>query len=548
MKNLSARVRILLLVVISALPILGVAIYTSLVQRNSAEMVERQSLQLIASLIARRPEQIIQGASQLLFAVTTDIHDLLGDRNVCKAHFRNLLTQTRGLYRNMGLILPDGNIYCNSTAGQDELDVKASASASDSFQMAISSRKFVVGGFQAGQATGLPGINFFYPVLGNNGNVIAVAYAFLNLGTFEEQEELRLQAARTGKERAVTIIDKNGFVLAQFPQTHVKVGEKTPSSGVFEHLLGHKTGLFTETAMDGEKWLFAFHNVDVNPDEKAAIHVIVSTPFKAIYAESDRLLWRMLYGIAAATVLLFVLAWYGAEIFVTRRFRVLLGLTKRVRAGDFSARSGFGEGGEELNQLGAAFDEMTSELQSRDAQLQDALERLRAQAVTDELTGLYNRRYLWNAMEAELTRARRKKLPMAVMLFDIDHFKKLNDLRGHQAGDMVLQCIAKVVRRVVRGTDIVARYGGEEFIVVMPEASEEVALLRARELRARIAEMPLSYEGASLGGITVSIGIGLSEDASPSGDVLVREADAAMYEAKARGRDQVVLRKVPSQS
>ena len=548
MNNLSARVRILLLVVISALPILGVAVYTSLVQRNSAEMVERQSLQLIASLIARRPEQIIHGASQLLFAVTMDFHDLLGDRNVCKAHFRNLLTQTRGLYRNMGLILPDGNIYCNSTAGQDELDVKAGAMASDSFQMAISSRKFVVGGFQAGQATGLPGINFFYPVLGNNGNVIAVAYAFLNLGTFEEQEELRLQAARTGKERSVTIIDNNGFVLAQFPQTYFKIGEKIPSSGVFEHLAHNKTGLFTETAGDGEKWLTAFHNVDVNPDGKAAIHVIVSTPFKSIYAESDRLLWRMLYGVAAATVLLFVLAWYGAEVFVTRRFRVLLGLTERVRAGDFSARSGFGKGGEEFNRLGAAFDEMTSELQSRDAQLQDALERLRAQAVTDELTGLYNRRYLWNAMEAELTRARRKKMPTAVMLFDIDHFKKLNDLWGHQAGDMVLKCIAKVVRRVVRGTDIVARYGGEEFIVVMPEASEEVALLRARELRARIAEMPLSYEGASLGGITVSIGIGLSADASQSGDVLVREADAAMYEAKTRGRDQVVMRKVASKS
>ena len=548
MKNLSARVRILLLVIISALPILGVAVYTSLVQRNSAEMVEKQSLQLIASVIARRPERIIQGASQLLFAGTTDWHDLLGDRKVCREHFSNLMMLVRGLYRNIGLILPDGNIYCSTTTAPNELDVNVNVSASDSFQQAISSKRFVVGGFQADQATGLPGIIFFQPVLGNNGNVVAVAYAFLNLGTFEEQEELRLQAAKTGRERLLTIIDYNGVVLARFPQTHVKIGEKIPSSGIFEHLQGHKAGLFTETAMDGEKWLTAFHNVDVNPDGKAAIQVSVSTPFKSIYAESDRLLWRMLYGSAAATVLLFVLAWYGAEIFVTRRFRVLLGLTERVRAGDFSARSGFGEGGEELNRLGLAFDEMTSELQSRDALLQDALERLRAQAVTDELTGLYNRRYLWNAMEAELTRARRKKMPTAVMLFDIDHFKKLNDLWGHQAGDMVLKCIAKVVRRVVRGTDIVARYGGEEFIVVMPEASEEVALLRARELRARIAEMPLSYEGASLGGITVSIGIGLSADASQSGDVLVREADAAMYEAKTRGRDQVVMRKVASKS
>ena len=181
-------------------------------------------------------------------------------------------------------------------------------------------------------------------------------------------------------------------------------------------------------------------------------------------------------------------------------------------------------------------------------QLQDALERLRSQAITDELTGLYNRRHLWNALEAELARARRKRMPMAVMLFDIDHFKLLNDQWGHEAGDMVLQGIAQVVRRVVRGTDIVARHGGEEFVVVMPEASEEVALLRARELRVRIAEMSVNYQGQSLGAVTISIGVAVSADASQSGELLVREADAAMYEAKTSGRDQVVVRKVPSAS
>jgi diguanylate cyclase (GGDEF)-like protein len=223
-------------------------------------------------------------------------------------------------------------------------------------------------------------------------------------------------------------------------------------------------------------------------------------------------------------------------------------MTACVRAGDFSARSGFGEGREELNQLGVALDEMANELQSRDKLLQDALERLRSQAITDELTGLFNRRHLWNALEAELVRARRKRMPMAVMLFDIDHFKALNDQWGHEAGDMVLQGIAQVVRRVVRGTDIVARHGGEEFVVVMPEASEEVALLRARELRVRIAEMSLTYQGQPLGAVTVSIGVAVSADASQSGELLVREADEAMYEAKNRGRDQVVARKVPAAS
>jgi diguanylate cyclase (GGDEF)-like protein len=220
-------------------------------------------------------------------------------------------------------------------------------------------------------------------------------------------------------------------------------------------------------------------------------------------------------------------------------------MTARVRAGDLSARTGFGEGREELSQLGAAFDEMAGELQGRDHQLKDALERMRALSVTDELTGLFNRRHLWNVLEAELSRARRKNAPIAVMLFDIDHFKQLNDQWGHEAGDIVLQSLAQVVRRVVRGTDIVARHGGEEFVVVMPEAGEDVALLRARQLRSRVAEMNLSYRGNPLNGITISIGVAISADSSQSGDSLVREADAAMYEAKTRGRDQVVVRRVP---
>lgn len=544
MKNLSARVRILLLVVLSALPILGVAVYNSLVQRDAAEMAEKQHLQLIASLTARRPEQIIEGASQLMFAVTADIEDLMRDRASCNAQFRKLMTQVHGLYRTMGIILPNGDIFCNATTAPDEPNVNVKDR--DYFQLAMSSGKFVVGGYLIGRATGLPAINLAYPVVGKNGKVIAVAYAALNLGTFEEQGELRRHSRDI--ERVVTILDYNGVVLGQFPPFRAKVGEKVPNPRVLEKLLGHKSGLFTEMDLDGEMRMYAFDSAGVNPDGKASIQVVVSTLSKTVYDDADRALRQTMLSILAVTALLFVLAWYAAEIFVTRRFRVLLGMTERVRAGDFSARSGFGEGREELNRLGVAFDEMASELQSRDALLQDALERLRAQAVTDELTGLYNRRHLWNALEAELARARRKRVPMAVMLFDIDHFKDLNDQWGHEAGDMVLQGIAQVVRRVVRGTDIVARHGGEEFVVVMPEAGEEVALLRARELRVRIAEMAVSYQGQSLGAITVSIGVAVSADASQSGELLVREADTAMYEAKTRGRDQVVTRRVPSAS
>ena len=545
MNNLSARSRIFLLVLLSALPILVFAVYNGFQQRAAAELTERQHLQLIAGLTARRPEQMIEGARQLLFAATADINDLLKDKASCARQVRKIVAQVQGLYRTVGIILPNGDIYCNAATAPVELNVNVKDR--DYFQLAMSSGKFAVGGYQIGRFTGLPAINLAQPVLDGSGKVMAVAYAALNLGVFDEQSELRNGFSTPGKDRVVTIVDHNGLVLAQFPTHHAIIGQKIRNPQVLK-ALEQRRGVLSTQDLEGNQRLFAFDSVGVNPDGKPQIRVLVGTSISAIYGEANQTLRETVKIVVIMSVLLLLLAWYGAEVFFARRFRVLLGMTARVRAGDFSARSGFGEGREELNQLGVALDEMASELQNRDKQLQDALERLRSQAITDELTGLYNRRHLWNALEAELARARRKRMPMAVMLFDIDHFKLLNDQWGHEAGDMVLQGIAQVVRRVVRGTDIVARHGGEEFVVVMPEASEAVALLRARELRVRIAEMSVNYQGQSLGAVTISIGVAVSSDASQSGELLVREADAAMYEAKTRGRDQVVVRKVPSES
>lgn len=540
LNNLSARVRILLLVMLSALPILGLTVYNGFQQRQAAEVAEEEHLRLIASLTARRPEQIIDGGRQLLLAMNADIDHLVRDVAHCGDFVRKMVAQSHGLYRTMGLIRPDGDIFCNS----GEIRGRINVSDRDYFQMAVSSGKFAVGGFQVGRITGLPAINLAQPLSDSSGKVVAVAYAALNLGVFEEQAELRLGFPQDGLGRVVTISDYNGVVLAQFPRLHGKVGEKIPNPEVLQKVTAQRSGLFAAVDRNGNDRLYAFENVGSNPDGKPQVRVHIGTMTEAIYREANHTLRQTVFIVLGLSMVLFGLAWFGAEIFVTRRFTVLLNMTTRVRAGDFSARSGFSEGNEELSRLGVAFDAMASELQRRDELLQDALERLRSQAVTDELTGLYNRRHLWNALEAELVRARRKRLPMAVMLFDIDHFKNLNDQWGHEAGDMVLQSLAQVVRRVVRGTDIVARHGGEEFVVVMPEAGEEVAMLRARELRVRIAELLLSYQGKPLGKVTVSIGVAVSVDSSQSGDALVREADAAMYEAKSRGRDQVVVRRV----
>jgi diguanylate cyclase (GGDEF)-like protein len=174
-------------------------------------------------------------------------------------------------------------------------------------------------------------------------------------------------------------------------------------------------------------------------------------------------------------------------------------------------------------------------------QLERLLTELREQAVTDPLTGLYNRRYLWEFLRREWIRAKRKEDTLAVIMIDLDHFKRINDAHGHEAGDFVLTAIAGLLRNRIRSSDIVCRYGGEEFALVLPEASMENARLRAEDIRLAIKELDLNHQGVPLGRITASLGIAIFPDHVADPDALMHAADAALYDAKNGGRDRAVF-------
>jgi diguanylate cyclase (GGDEF)-like protein len=165
----------------------------------------------------------------------------------------------------------------------------------------------------------------------------------------------------------------------------------------------------------------------------------------------------------------------------------------------------------------------------------EAMEKL---AVTDELTGLYNRRAFDDMGDKEVERARRYQRPLSLILFDIDHFKDVNDSYGHPVGDHVLQVLTKLVTRTTRSTDIVSRYGGEEFIVLMPEAGRDEGLAMAERLRQEISRMTIVTAGDTLS-LTVSSGVAELRADDENLDGLIARADRAMYQAKAAGRDTV---------
>jgi diguanylate cyclase (GGDEF)-like protein len=188
----------------------------------------------------------------------------------------------------------------------------------------------------------------------------------------------------------------------------------------------------------------------------------------------------------------------------------------------------------------------------RDAEMarERLVEELAAQARTDALTGLANRRHASETLAREIERARRYNRPLGVVLFDLDHFKHVNDDYGHEAGDAVLRTFGDVLRATARGTDVVARWGGEEFLAILHEATLEATVAFAERVRTALAATsPLAPFAAGKQPPVVTVSAGattLSEADATDADALVRRADEALYDAKGSGRDRVAPARIPS--
>jgi diguanylate cyclase (GGDEF)-like protein len=162
-------------------------------------------------------------------------------------------------------------------------------------------------------------------------------------------------------------------------------------------------------------------------------------------------------------------------------------------------------------------------------------------SITDALTGLYNRRYLWELLKREVLRAERDATTLAAMMIDIDHFKRVNDAFGHEAGDLVLAQFGALLKRSVRGSDVACRYGGEEFAIVLTRISIEDAQRRAEAIRAAVKGLALEHRGTPLGPLSISMGIAVFPGHAGDMESLMRSADEALYAAKQTGRDRVVV-------
>lgn len=168
-------------------------------------------------------------------------------------------------------------------------------------------------------------------------------------------------------------------------------------------------------------------------------------------------------------------------------------------------------------------------------------ETIQYQSVRDPLTGLFNRRYLEESVEREFARAERQQQALSIIMLDVDYFKRFNDTFGHNAGDMVLRELGTFLHKQIRNSDIACRYGGEEIMLLLPEASTDVAKSRAETIREGVKHILVGHHSQVFDALTVSLGVATFPEHGKTPETLIAAADAALYRAKKEGRDRVVL-------
>ncbi len=195
--------------------------------------------------------------------------------------------------------------------------------------------------------------------------------------------------------------------------------------------------------------------------------------------------------------------------------------------------------------FGAIFVWLAIRLSLQTAVSLQRMDSLETENITDALTKVYNRRYLNRRLEEEVSRAKRHALELSILLIDIDHFKRINDTYGHQAGDVALSLFGRLLKVAFRDVDIVARYGGEEFLVICTNTGVDEAALVAERLREMVESHPFEISDGAGGSLSIqfsiSIGVAGLSGRLDSSEKLVQAADIALYRAKREGRNRVVI-------
>jgi diguanylate cyclase (GGDEF)-like protein len=519
------RCRLALLVLLAALPALGLLLYTG--QQSEILATEHalaESTRLV-HLASADYERLVESTRQLLGTLAR----LPGSRARadCNTLFAEL-KESYSHYANLGAVRPDGRVYCSAVGLKGQVDVADRSY----FRRALETRDFVVGDYQIGRITGKSVIVFGYPHYDKTSRLQSVIFAALDLAWLN-----RLASrAPLPKGTTLTILDSAGTILNHWPDTASWIGKSMADSTLSWTILASRGEGTTEAeGLDGVRRLYAFTPL-LDSASGGRLYVSVGIPSDIGSDEIGRVMVRTLTGLAVVTVLVLIIAWYGGEFFLLRGIRILVDATQRLGRGDLSVRTGVAYSDNEIGQLTRSFDEMAENLQARENEARRAEMTIEHMAYHDALTGLPNRLLLLDRMRHSIIEAGRHGREVAVIVMDIDRFKYINDSQGHGTGDLLLKGVAERMMTCVRPGDTIARLSGDQFAILLADVAHVDDIGMVMQKITACYSQPL-YAAGSEFFLTMSMGVTLYPHDGDEPEELLRHAEAAMYRASEQGGD-----------
>lgn len=542
------RVRLMIMAVLVVLPVLAERIHNEQIDRNDrVESTYKQALSLARQGAATQNE-ILVSLRGILQSVASARSTFKFSNDACDQFLAKI---ARPIPWIQALSVADlqGRVICSSFPGAIGLDISKRSHFTD----AVAIRQFTLSDYLLGTRAKIPIVTGALPQIDDDGTLSGVVLGVIDLSWFG-----RIAHDFVGPSGNMLMIDGSGIVLAQYPDDKTLIGRDFKNHALVQDMFKATSGLVTEPGLDGVRRIYGFVQL---PDTHARF--AVGFDAETVFARANHGMWIALGELGAMILLALVGIWFGGEKLLVSPIRKFALAASKIGHGENKSRAAELPWAAEFVPLAVALDDMTDKLDARERELRDLNEQLHELAHTDALTGLANRRTFNSHLASAWKSASRAQRPIAVLMIDVDFFKNFNDHYGHVQGDACLRKVANAVSSGLRGKaetvriaedmpparmirlprkpDFVARYGGEEFAVLLNGADLNAAVDVGNRLRQAVEDMLMAHIGTPWGFVSISIGTAAVVPAStmtPSG--LVERADEALYEAKRRGRNQVV--------
>jgi diguanylate cyclase (GGDEF)-like protein len=525
--RVSIRTRIMILALLLVVPLMVERV--RLLENTRAERIAH-AFDEVGDLAQRgtAAQSEIIDSTRAVLQVMARAYIALADRGQnCSAFLSGFATDVPWIGA-FSIVGPGDRIACSTRATAAGIDV----SDRDYVRKARETRNFVLSEYLVERTNDKPVIMAAYPALGQDQHVDAIILAPVELQWVERFA--RLIDERRGA--TAFLLDNQGTVLAQLPGRGKLEQPGAPDLPLIRAATSNKQGTLLAAGLDGVHRIYAFSELP-GTDTRIVVGIDESEALGRI----DRDISITYFQLAMFGILALLLAWFVGEHFIIEPIRSLARTAASIGRGELNARPTRGKWTMEFAPLAVALTDMATKLAERERDLRAANRHLEELALFDSLSGLPNRRSL-DIRLASTWLAADPKEPISLLMMDVDHFKLFNDTQGHPEGDNCLRMIGKAIESVVRRGDFAARYGGEEFVMLLVGVDAAGALEIAVRAHQAIEALQIPHQAAPAGIVSVSIGVATLAPEQIGGEqALIEAADAALYEAKRRGRNTVAV-------